>query len=311
MSNWLGFGTEFFCKSLIKLILEMIKFRKFNSYYAPDALSTYIDDYHTQLFITHLGYIPNFKSPRTFNEFINAQKLIPFHANTVKWVDKIAVKDLILQMDSIVKVPQLLSMGATLDEVLDKNLSTPFVIKANHDSGSVWVIKDKATLTRSLKKQINQSVQSVFGRDALELQYQSIPRLLFAEEFLGNNILDYKLFVYNGSVKFIQVDVDRFTNHTRSFYDTEWNKLSFGLIYSQYDGHISKPKGLSELISFCESLNTGRSFFRGDFYLKENEWYFGEITFFPESGFGEFNPVKYDALVWQMFNGNHVKELGV
>ena len=137
----------------------------------------------------------------------------------------------------------------------------------------------------------------------MELQYQNIPRLLLAEEYLGDEILDYKFFVFKGSVQFIQVDVDRHTHHKRCFFNVDWKKLPFGLKRPIYHGHVERPSKLNDMIQICESIGKDIPFFRIDLYFINNSIYFGEITLSPESGYGQFSPIKYDALCWQYFNG--------
>ena len=42
------------------------------------------------------------------------------------------------------------------------------------------------------------------------------------------------------------------------------------------------------------SNGIGESFVRIDFYNINGKIYFGEITFFPTSGFGGFDPIEWD-----------------
>ena len=58
-------------------------------------------------------------------------------------------------------------------------------------------------------------------------------------------INDYKLFVFEGKVKCIQVDYDRFANHRRNFYDPKWNYMPFTTLYKTDPTHyIEKPECL-------------------------------------------------------------------
>lgn len=43
-------------------------------------------------------------------------------------------------------------------------------------------------------------------------------------------------------------------------------------------------------------LSKDHPFLRVDFYEVNSEIYFGELTFYPTSGFGGFNPECYDKL---------------
>ena len=46
--------------------------------------------------------------------------------------------------------------------------------------------------------------------------------------------------------------------------------------------------------TLAEKLGKGHPFLRVDFYNVQGKIYFGELTFFPASGFGKFVPEKWD-----------------
>ena len=41
----------------------------------------------------------------------------------------------------------------------------------------------------------------------------------------GYELKDYKFFCFDGVPRLVQIDFDRYTNHKRNVYDTEWNLL--------------------------------------------------------------------------------------
>jgi hypothetical protein len=55
-----------------------------------------------------------------------------------------------------------------------------------------------------------------------------IPRIICEENLSVNNqsLPDYKFFCFNGVPKFVQVDLDRYQNHTRNYYDLSWNFIT-------------------------------------------------------------------------------------
>ena len=48
------------------------------------------------------------------------------------------------------------------------------------------------------------------------------------------------------------------------------------------------------MLEFSEKLSKGIPFVRTDFYEIDQKLYFGELTFFPGSGFEEFTPESAD-----------------
>ena len=45
------------------------------------------------------------------------------------------------------------------------------------------------------------------------------------------------------------------------------------------------------------TLSSGTKFLRVDFYETNNKVYFGELTFYPASGFGKFTDDKWDKIM--------------
>jgi FkbM family methyltransferase len=130
-----------------------------------------------------------------------------------------------------------------------------------------------------------------------EWSYKNIQAKITCEKYLENNdgeLLDYKFFCFNSEVKYIQVDVDRFVNHTRCFYDLEWEKQPFTYAYPLYAEKIPRPINFSEMVSAAEKLSKAFPFVRVDFYEVENKIYFGELTFYPENGTQPFDPTDWD-----------------
>jgi hypothetical protein len=50
------------------------------------------------------------------------------------------------------------------------------------------------------------------------------------------------------------------------------------------------------MLNLSRKLSKNISFVRTDFYIIQDKVYFGEMTFFPTSGFGQFKPDKYDEV---------------
>ena len=114
--------------------------------------------------------------------------------------------------------------------------------------------------------------------------------------------LSYKFFCFNGKVKYVQIDSDRFGDHTRCFYDLDWNKQEFTLLYPIFEGEIKKPKKFSEMVAIVSKLCEDFIFVRIDLYYYEDKIFFGEITLHPEGGNGPFIPKKYDLKLGNELN---------
>lgn len=59
------------------------------------------------------------------------------------------------------------------------------------------------------------------------------------------------------------------------------------------------------MIELAEKLSNKNPFVRIDFYYINNTIYFGEITFYPASGFGRFVPNEWDETLGGWLNINN------
>ena len=51
------------------------------------------------------------------------------------------------------------------------------------------------------------------------------------------------------------------------------------------------------MLELAQKLSKGTSYLRVDMYQINGKIYFGELTFFPASGFGKFKPEKWDRIL--------------
>jgi len=110
-------------------------------------------------------------------------------------------------------------------------------------------------------------------------------------------LADYKLHVFNGETKVILVCRDRFKESglTEDFYSEKWEHLPVKRPkHSNAKQQIQKPEELEQMIELAGVLSKAIPFVRVDFYIIDHRIYFGEITFFPASGFRRFIPEEWD-----------------
>ena len=71
-----------------------------------------------------------------------------------------------------------------------------------------------------------------------------------------------------------------------------------------FNKKIAMPKNLTTMIKFARKLSRDIPFLRVDFYETNGNIYFGELTFFPASGFGKFEPEEWDKKIgeWLVIN---------
>ena len=243
----------------------------------------------------------NLKNPTTFNEKMQWLKLYNRKDIYTKLVDKIEVRKYIVDKIGEKYLIPLYGEWDSYDDIDFKSLPNEFVLKCNHDSGSVYICHNKFEIDHDmLRKKYKKFLKHNMFWNGREWPYKNVKPKILAEKLMNENndtnIKDYKLMVFNGKVKCSFVVSDRFSKEGMkvTFFDRRWNKMSFERQYPSSDKKILKPKYYSEMISLAEKIGKDFPFVRVDFYEINDKIYFGELTFFPGSGFEKFRPYEWD-----------------
>jgi TupA-like ATPgrasp len=244
------------------------------------------------------------RRPLTFNEKVIFQKLFNRDPRMPPLVDKVAVKPLVAAKLGQEWITPTLFAGRSLPTIEKRNWQRPYVIKPNHRSGAVLFVRPGDQLNWPATEQKCDSwVSNIYGQHKHEWAYREITPMILVEECLGGDTspADYKFFVFGGRVEIIQVDTGRFSTHRRSMYNRQWEKLPFSLKYPADPTNIAEPANLRCMIEAAEELGNDWDFVRVDLYEIETGPRFGEMTFYPDSGRGQFDPPKYDSVLGQMW----------
>jgi hypothetical protein len=257
------------------------------------------------LFIYKHKKLPNIISPETFNEKIQWRKINDRNPIFCKLADKVAVKDYIASLNLDVVIPKIIWQSDSLSDFNFNILTEKFVLKANHASGTNLIIRPGDMIDLQKLKLLEKEWRSIaIDETFVEWGYSQIPIKFFAEEFLDFDSfvpVDYKFWVFHGRVEFVQVDSDRYQGHKRAFYDRNWNKLPFLLTFPDVVNEIIQPKNLIRMIEIAEAIAGDLDFVRVDLYSDHLSVYFGEVTMYPDSGYGVFSPVGADLNIGKLW----------
>lgn len=246
-------------------------------------------------FKSSLYYNLNLCNPKTFNEKLQWLKLYDRKSEYTIMVDKYKVRDYIAKKIGKEYLIPLLGVWDNPDEIYFDSLPNQFVLKCNHNSGGVFICKNKDEFNFiKFKKVIRKELKRNYYFPYREWPYKNVPRKIICEQYLGDNPHDYKFFCFNGKVKYILVCSDRFNGLKETFFDKDWNIAPFKRPSIDIDDSIKKPNNLEEMIELSEILSKDLPFIRVDFYEVDNKIYFGELTFYPASGFSPFEPNEWD-----------------
>lgn len=243
----------------------------------------------------------NLKNPRTFNEKIQWLKLYDRKSIYTKLVDKYEVKLIVSKMIGEEYIIPTLGIYDTFEQINFNDLPNQFVIKCTHDCGSVFVIKDKNnTNFDEIKKKLSQHLSVNYYKTSREWPYKDVKPRIIIEKYMGDNLSDYKIHCFNGSPKFILVCADRKKDLKETFFNLDWEIMPFKRPNHPTDSTIKKPLHLNLMIELSKILSDKNTFLRVDFYEINGKLYFGELTFFPSSGFVKFEPEIWDRKLGDM-----------
>lgn len=280
--------------------------------HVPDKL------YLKVMFKSIMGYWPDFKHPKTFNEKLQWLKLYDRRPEYTTMVDKYAVKKYVAAKIGEQYIIPTLGVWDNPEDIEWEKLPNQFVLKCTHDSGGLVICQNKLKLDKeAAKEKLRKSLLTDYYLNGREWPYKNVPRRIIAEKYIEsapntNDLPDYKFFCFNGEIKFLKVDFGRFVEHHANYYDLQMNLLPFGecVCLPVPQKVINKPLCFDEMIMIAEKLSKGMPFLRVDLYNVGEKIYFGELTFFPASGFGKFDPFEYDKKLGDLISLPAVKREG-
>ena len=256
--------------------------------------------YLANRFEKRLGRKLDLKDPVLYNDKLQWLKLYWRDPLAPKLVDKYSVREYVEATIGSEHLNELLGVYNKPDEIDFDCLPNEFVLKATHGSGWNIICRDKARLDqelarRKLRKWLRRNA-FVTGRSWVYKDIQ--PRIVcekFLEDVKTGELRDYKVFCFYGKPQLIQVDLARFVKHKRNLYTIDWELMACQFEYeADEEIPVEKPQQLQEMLNLAEELASPFPHVRVDFYVVDEHIVFGEMTFFPESGFGRFRPESFE-----------------
>ncbi len=265
------------------------------------------EEYLRRKFKAKMGYDLNLDNPITFSEKLQWLKLNARNPIFTTMVDKVAAKDYVAERIGKEYIIPTIGVYDSFDDIDFDKLPDRFVLKCTHDSGGLVICKDKTKLDmKATRKKITACLNRDYYLVHREWPYKDVPKKIICEEYLedeANNelnggLVDYKFYCFNGFAHSAMVCVDRHVNDVKFyFFNKEWELMRINPRGAEApeDFTLPKPKTIDKMFELASELSKGFPYLRVDFYEVNGKIYFGELTFFPSSGFNKnFLP---DALV--------------
>lgn len=277
--------------SIVRKIRKLLR-------WMPDKLYLQI------MYFYHFKKFINFKHPLSFNEKLQWLKIHDRKPEYTIMVDKIEAKDYVAKIIGKQYIIPTIAVYDSISEIDVGKLPEQFVMKCNHDSKSVFICKSKKMFDfKNACSMLHNALQRngyYYGR---EWPYKRVNPRILVEKYMGDDLIDYKIQCFHGKVNNIMACVGRNTNKGPFFYyfDREWNYLPYSKqidpTFSDYKSIM--PKSLDEMIVIAERLSKGLIQLRVDLYEINGAIYFGELTFFSQSGFDTTITQEADLIMGQ------------
>lgn len=269
----------------------------------------WLDDatYYRLLFHMRMGYKLDFGNPQTFNEKLQWLKLNDRKPIYSTMVDKCEAKKYVAERIGEKYIIPTIGVWNSIEEIDYDNLPNQFVLKTTHDSGGVVICKDKKTFDfPSAKERLGKNLRRNYFWTGREWPYKNVKPRIMAEEYLAflgdSELVEYKVFCFNGEPKLILVcqGEGHGAGRTNDFYDLEFNHIPVTVTNPNAKEKCKKPKEYAELLALSKVLAKDTYQLRVDFYVMNHKIFFGELTFFHDSGYCNFNPKEWDRRFGEM-----------
>ena len=241
----------------------------------------------------------NLKNPRRFTEKLNWLKLHDRNPLYTILVDKYEVKQFVKSVLGEQMVIPSYGVWDNFDDIDFDKLPNKFVLKCTHDSGRFCICKDRTKFdVQSAKSKLEKSMNNNFFWWTREWPYKNVKPRIIAEKFMedgnGDVLTDYKFFCFNGEPKMMYISKDVSLDPRTDFFDMDWNHLPIRMKDPHADVIPSKPAKFEEMKKIARILSKGIPHVRVDMYVINDQIYFGEMTFFHNSGIFSVTPDEWD-----------------
>lgn len=266
--------------------------------------------YLKRTFKACFGYVPDLENPRTFNEKLQWLKIHDRKDIYTTMVDKYEAKKYVSHVIGEKYVIPTLGVWDHFDDIDFSKLPTSFVLKCTHDSGSVVLVRDKNHWDKeAAKKLLERGLSRNYYWSGREWPYKNVKPRILAEEMVDMNPVDYKWICLKGEPEVLCMCMDRQKGDlTFNYYDMNFNLLPFEWVHPNIKtGGVKRPENFDEMKKLAQKLSKGIPEVRVDFYDINGQVYFGELTFYHQSGFAPFSPEGWDLKLGQLLDLTDIK----
>jgi hypothetical protein len=269
--------------------------------WVPDKL------YLKIIFRIVMGYWFDLNNPKTFNEKLQWLKIYDRQPLYSKLVDKYEVRQYVAEKIGEEHLIPLLGVWNSFDEIDFDKLPNQFVLKCTHDSQSVIICKDKSKFDSvAARRKITKHLKRNLFWGLREWPYKNVHPRIVAEKYMEDDtkecLTDFKYFCFDGKPKFMYVSHDIAKVAQTDFFDMGYNHLPIRMKDPNSIVLPSQNPKFEDMKQLAEILAKDFTHVRVDFYVISNCIYFGELTFYHNSGLSKISPKEWDKKLGDLIN---------
>ena len=254
------------------------------------------------------GILPSLENPKTYNEKLNSLKISDECYRLSPFVDKFEARSFVAKTIGEEHLVPLIGVYEKFDQSLFNSLPAKFILKGTHGSAMNFLVKDKSqTSFKDINKHAQKWLNRNFYLHGREKAYRFLKKRLIAEELMlqnGESPADYKFYCFNGEPVFLSAIYSRYSDYKKNLYDIEGKLLPYTLngVPNKKDHQLEID--LKMFLDPVRKLAAPFNFVRVDMYHYQNRPVFGELTFTPYNGMGNFTPSSFDLELGNKFKMN-------
>ncbi len=246
----------------------------------------------------------NLENPKGFNEKINWLKIYNRNPLYPRLVDKAEVKKIVAERIGEEYIIPTYGVWNRFEDIDFDMLPTQFVLKSTNGGGGYGVVicRDKKTFDKEKAKRKVELSMHTNWKFEREWVYRDVKPRIIAEKYMfnedGSDLVDWKIFCFNGEPKVLFYASDRYTKGEPlkfDWYDMELKHLpikSHGI--PQANRELKIYPEWEEMKETARKLSQGFPHVRVDLYLINHKVYFGELTFFHDGGVVALEPEEWE-----------------
>jgi len=263
--------------------------------------SAYLKCFYRSVFDEKL----NLNTPRNYNEKLQWLKLHDRRPIYMEMVDKYDAKKFVADRIGKEHIVETYGVWDRFEDIDFDLLPESFVLKCTHDSAGYVICRNKAEFDmNAARKKIKRCLNRNFFYVGREWPYKSLKPRVLAEKYMEDHTLhelrDYKFFTFDGVPEVMHLVSNRQNADEETygdFFDMEYNHLDLTMGHPNAPECPEKPKNFDKMKEFATILAEGTKHLRVDFYEVDGELFFGELTFYQDSGFTNIKPESWNEIL--------------